>query len=180
MKWYLHNMNEKKTYTVILFTQNLPGVLYRIADLFLRRKINIESLTVSELDEAQMSRFTIVVNLDKATIEKLVKQLYRIIEVVKVYEKTDGEIFYLNLILLKISAPSGQARLDIENIARMSHATISFVGHDYLIIQKTGTEEEIHNLFTVLKPFGIKEHVRSGRIAVLKDDINLHLEKSTD
>jgi len=161
-------MQDKKLYTVILFTQNLPGVLYRIADLFLRRKVNIESLTVSELEEMQMSRFTIVVKLDQATIEKLVKQLYRIIEVVKVYEKTDDELFYLDLILLKVSIETVAKREEVESLARLTHAVISYVDQDYLIIQKAGTEEEINHLFTVLKPFGIKEHVRSGRIAVFK------------
>lgn len=169
-------MNDKRVYTVIIFSQNLPGVLYRIADLFLRRKINIESLTVSELEEEKMSRFTIVVHVEPATIEKLVKQLYRIIEVIKVYEKTDDELLYLDTAMFKVSAKNNQSRMEIEDITRLSSAKINFVGSDYIVVEKSGTDEDIRNLLSLLKPLGIKESVRSGRIAVLKDG-NAPVEK---
>lgn len=82
----------KQNYTIIAITENKPGVLYRIADLFLRRKINIESLTVTEIETKGISRFTIVVKTDKSLVEKIVKQLYRIIEVIKVFESTNDEL----------------------------------------------------------------------------------------
>src|ERR1700733_4327073 len=96
-------MEEEKLYTIIIFTENKPGVLYRIADLLLRRKINIESLTVSEIETKGLSRFTIVVKADAHIIEKVVKQLYRIIEVVEVFEKTDEELLFKEISLIKVS-----------------------------------------------------------------------------
>src|SRR3990167_5211459 len=94
----------KQTYTITAFAENKPGVLYRIADLFLRRKINIESLTVSEVKNENLSRFTIVVYAEIALVEKIVKQLYRIIEVVKVVDSVDTDIIAREIALLKVSA----------------------------------------------------------------------------
>src|SRR6266436_3085311 len=96
-------MEEKKFYTIIIFTENKPGILYRIADAFLKRKINIESLTVSEIEARGMSRFTILVKGTKFEIEKISKQLYKIIEVVKVVETTDEELIFKELALFKVS-----------------------------------------------------------------------------
>src|SRR4029077_1768596 len=114
-----------KPYTIILFTENTPGVLYRIADLFLRRKVNIESLTVSEMDEQHLSRFTIVVRADKDIVEKIVKQLYRIIEVVKVMEKTDEDLLFRDIALIKVSTKTPEKRREVEDIARFFRAKIS-------------------------------------------------------
>lgn len=158
-----------KIYTIIIFTENKPGVLYRIADLFLRRKINIESLTVSEVEEKMLSRFTIVVKADERIIERVVKQLYRIIEVLKVMEKTDEELFYRDIALIKVFTKTAVKRREVEDAARLFQANISFIGKDFLVVEKSGTEEEIHSLYALLRPFGIKEYVRSGRIAVLKE-----------
>jgi acetolactate synthase I/III small subunit len=158
-----------KPYTIILFTENTPGVLYRIADLFLRRKINIESLTVSAMDEQNLARFTIVVKADAQIVEKIVKQLYRIIEVVKVLEKVDEELLSREVALIKVSAKTIDKRREVEDIARLCQAKISLVGQDFMVVEKAGTDEELHSLYSLLKPFGIKEYVRSGRIAVLKE-----------
>ncbi len=163
-------MTEIKNYTIIVFTENKPGILYRIADLFLRRKINIESLTVSEVQTHGLSRFTIVVKTDKSTVEKLVKQFYKIIEVVKVFENTDEELIYKELSFVKVVTKGPEQRREVEDLTYLFNATVTHVGRDFLIVQKAGTEEEINSLYLLLKPFGIREFVRSGRIAVLKDD----------
>ena len=108
-------MKSTKPYTIIIFAENKPGVLYRIADLFLRRKINIESLTVLEIESRGMSRFTIVlVKKDFHIIENVVKQLYRIIEVVKVFEKTDEELLFKEISLIKVATTSAEKRREIE------------------------------------------------------------------
>jgi len=163
-------MEQIKNYTIIIFTENKPGVLYRIADLFLRRKINIESLTVSEIEAKGLSRFTIVVKTDNHIVEKVVKQLYRIIEVVKVFEKTDEELLYKELSLLKVATKNPDQRREVEDLAYLFRAKIVYVGNDFLTIEKSGSEEEIHSLYSLLKPFGMKEYVRSGRIALAKDE----------
>ncbi|HSX09520.1 MAG TPA: acetolactate synthase small subunit [Candidatus Saccharimonadales bacterium] len=161
-------MEEEKLYTIIIFTENKPGVLYRIADAFLKRKINIESLTVSEIEAQGMSRFTVRVKGTKLAIEKISKQLYKIIEVVKVLEKTDEELVYKEIALFKVSTADPQKRRSVEDLARLAKAEIIRVDKEFLIVEKSGTEEEIESLYVLLKPFGIKEYVRSGRIAVLK------------
>lgn len=162
-------MKDVKAYTIVIFTENKPGVLYRIADLFLRRKINIESLTVSEIESKTLSRFTIVVKANPHIIEKVVKQLYRIIEVVKVFEKTDEQLLFREISLIKVSTKSPDHRREVEDLAYLFRAKIIYVGNDFLTVEKAGSEEEINSLHSLLKPFGIKEFVRSGRIALTKD-----------
>lgn len=158
-----------QNYTVIAFTKNKPGILYRVSDLFLRRKINIESLTVSETEIKGVSRFTIVVHTDKSTIEKIVKQLYRIIEMIKVFESEDHDLIYKELAFIKVSTKNPIERKEVEDLALLFQAKINYVGPEYMVIEKTGTEDAISSLFNLLKPLGIKEFIRSGRIAISKD-----------
>ena len=161
-------MSEIKLYTIIIFTENKPGVLYRIADMFLKRKINIESLTVSEVEASGSSRFTVSVRASKIAIEKITKQLYKIIEVVKVIEQTDEALIFREIALVKVGIKNAKDRREIENFALLFNAKIAFVDANSLVVEKSGTEEEINSLYTRLKPFGIKEYVRSGRIALVK------------
>lgn len=156
-------------YTIIVFTENKPGILYRIADLFLRRRINIESLTVSETETRGISRFTIVVDQSQDIVEKVIKQLYRIIEVVKVFEMKDSQIISREIAFIKVSTKTPDRRRDVVELAVLFGAKVTDVGHDYVIAEVTGTEDEIKSLFLALKPFGVKEFVQSGRIAVVKD-----------
>lgn len=160
-------------YTITAFAENKPGVLYRLADLFLRRKINIESLTVSETERHGISRFTLVVNAEKSLIDKTVKQIYRIVEVVKVFENEDKELIFKEIGFIKVSTKNPEKRREVEDIAMLFRAKITYVGSDFLVVEKSGTEEEITSLYTLLKPFGIKEFVRSGRIAVLKESASI-------
>lgn len=161
-------MNEEKLYTIIIFTENKPGILYRIADAFLKRKINIESLTVSEIEAQGMSRFTVTVKGTSQLIEKITKQLYKVIEVVKVLEKTDDELIFKEIAFIKVVTRDAQKRRQVEAITRLSKADVVSIGMGFLVIEKSGTEKEIDALYSLLKPFGIKEYVRSGRIALLK------------
>lgn len=157
----------KKNYTVTIFAHNEPGVLYRIADLFLRRKINIESLTVSEIETEGISRFTIVVLAEYDLVEKLVKQLYRIIEITKVIDNVDDDLIIREISLFKIHARNLASRKEIEQLSKLSKAKIIKVKADYLVIEIYGTEKQITDFYALMKPFGIKEFVRSGRIALV-------------
>ncbi len=157
-------------YTIIAFSENTPGVLYRIADLFLKRKINIESLTVSDTQTDNISRFTLVVNANTQIIERIVKQLYKIVEIIKVFDKTDSDLIFKELAFFKISTKNPQLRNEIEKLCQLFNAKVIYVGKDFLVIEKSGSEETINSLQLILKPYGIIEFVRSGRIAVLKDD----------
>lgn len=159
----------KKLYTITAFTENTPGVLYRIANLFLRRKINIESLTVSEVKDHDHSRFTIVVLAEAMLVEKIVKQLYRIIEVVKVIDSTDESVIAREIALVKVSANTHEKRKEIEHLITISQfARIISVEKSALVIEKTGTEKEINEFYELMRPFGIKEFVQSGRIAIFR------------
>lgn len=157
-------------YTIIAFAYNTPGVLNRMSDLFTRRKINIESLTVSETEQHGISRFTIVVSSDPGKIEKVTKQLYKIIEMIKVFEMTDEQLIFKEIAFIKVTAKTPQQRKDIEQTAKLFGATIVHVAYDYVVLEITGSEIETQSLFLQLKPYGIKEFVKSGRIAVLKDE----------
>lgn len=159
---------ENKRYTIITFAENKPGVLYRIADLFLRRKINIDSMTVSETETPGISRFTIVVSASFSLIEKITKQLYRIIEVVKVFKSEDQELLFKEIALIKVTTKNPVARSEVANAVSLSKGSIVHVGNDFMVVEKTGSEEEIDSLHELLRPYGIKEFVRSGRIALLK------------
>lgn len=157
-------------YTITVFSENKPGILYRLADLFLRRKINIESLTVSDTDTENLSRFTIVVRSERDLVEKVVKQLYKIIEVAKVVDNTDDELVFKEIALIKVHAKNLEKRREIENLSHLMNAKIVYVSSDALVVEQTGSEEEIKSLYELLKPFGVKEFVRSGRISVFKEN----------
>jgi len=155
-------------YTIIVFSENKPGVLYRIADLFLRRRINIESMTVSEIEEQKMSRFTITVDANGSLVERIVKQIYRIIEVLKVIENTDSDLLIREVALYRVSTNTPEKRSQINEIVTMTKATIIHFSKGEVTISFAGTEEETQNLKALLQPFGMKEFVRSGRIAFTK------------
>lgn len=155
-------------YTITVLTENKPGVLNRISDLLLRRKINIESLTVSETEQDGISRFTILIKGEELLVEKVVKQLYKVIEVTKVYESLDSDIVFKEIALFKVASENGDKRREIGDIANMVGGKIVHLNPTEVFIEKTGTEEEINNVFVILKPYGIKSFVRSGRIALRK------------
>ncbi len=163
-------LTDLNLYTIIIFAENKPGVLYRISDLFLRRKVNIESLTVSETEQPGISRFTVAVNADRQLVDRTVKHLYRIIEVVKVMAKSNSELVYKEVALIKVSVKDKKQEYEIGKIAHEFHTPIVLNRAGSITVELTGSEKEVNLLFSKLKPFGILEFVRSGRIAVLKDD----------
>lgn len=157
------------TYTLCVFTENSIGLLNKITIIFTRRRINIESLTVSETERKGISRFTIVIQHEKREeVEKLVRQIRKIVEVLAVFGYLNEDIVYNEIALFKIATPLGSKPLDIDTINRVHKAWVVYWGLDYVAIQKTGTELEIREFFKYLKPYGIYEFVRSGRVAVAK------------
>lgn len=158
-------------YTIIVFSENKPGVLYRIADLFLRRRINIESLTVSEAGDSKLSRFTITVSADGILVEKIVKQIYRIIEVIKVVDAIDEQLVVNEVALIKVSTNSPKKRKEVNEIVKLSGAKITHFNKTDVTISLSGTPEEIRNLKDLCTSYGVKEFVRSGRIALVKGEM---------
>lgn len=162
------------TYTICVFTANTIGLLNRITIIFTRRRINIESLTVCETERVGVSRFTIVIKHElRDDVEKLVRQIRKIVEVLAVFGYLDNEIVFNEIALFKVATPLGGKRLDVELLNKQFKAWVVYWGLDYVVIEKTGTEIEIQTLFDYLAPYNILEFVRSGRVAVGKTEKGL-------
>ena len=155
-----------RSFTISAFTENTPGVLQRLTILFTRRKVNIDSLTVSETEVPGLSRFTIVVRTEPELIRVIAKQINRIIEVVDVFVAENHDLIYKEIAFFRVAAESPQQRSELEELAHRYGAAMVFAKDNYLVIEKTGTEEQISSLFLLLEPYGMKEFVRSGRIAI--------------
>jgi acetolactate synthase-1/3 small subunit len=157
------------SYTICVFTENTIGILNKITTILTRRRINIDSLTVSETERKGISRFTIVIHHEsREAVEKLVRQIRKVIEVLAVFGYLNEDIAYNEIAMFKISTPIGAKPLDIETINKVYKAWVVYWDLSYVIIQKTGTEEEIFEFFDYIKPHEILEFVRSGRVAVSK------------
>ncbi len=157
-----------KLYTISAFTENTIGLLNRITIIFTRRRINIESLSVSETERSGISRFTIVVKTDRETTEKLVKNIRKIIEVLAVFAYENHSLVYNEMALYKFAFEKPETKTLLESLANEHKARVVFTEKNILIIEKSGTEEEIYAFFHIVKPYGILEFVRSGRIALTK------------
>ncbi|SFW45761.1 acetolactate synthase, small subunit [Sinomicrobium oceani] len=161
------------TYTISVYSENNIGLLNRISAIFLKRHINIESLTVSESEIENVSRFVIVAAMDEDQVRKIVGQLEKQIEVIKAYYHTDEETIYQETALFKIKSSLLFDERQIQNIIKQSNANIVTVAREFFVIEKTGRRHETDALYDELVPFGIMQFVRSGRIAVSKTEMNI-------
>ncbi len=160
-------MGERRQHILSLLVQNKSGVLARIAGLFSSRGYNIDSLAVGETEEPNLSRITLVTSGDEAIIEQIRKQLNRLIDVIKVYEFAEEDYLERDLMLLKVNAPAGK-RGEVMQIADVFRGKIVDVGAKHVVIELSGPERKINAMIDLLRPFGIKEMVRSGRIALTR------------
>ncbi len=160
-----------KTYTVSIYTENNIGLLNRISAIFQRRHINIESLSASESEIDDVFRWTLVVQVTEAQIKKIIGQIERQIEVIKAYYHTDEETIFTESALFKIKSDLLFDERQIQNIIKDSHARIVTVNKQFFVLEKSGLRAEIELLYRELKPFGIMQFVRSGRIAVTKSEM---------
>lgn len=154
-------------HTLSVLVENQPGVLTRVAGLFSRRGYNIESLAVGETHEPTISRMTIVVDGDDQVIEQVVKQLDKLVDVIDVRDISTDEHVDRELVLLKVKAEA-DVRGEIMQIVDIFRARIVDIGHNTLIIECTGDEGKIRAIEKSLKPFGILELVRTGKIAMVR------------
>ena len=153
--------------TLVALMADRPGVLSRVSNLFRRRNYNIESLTVGHSETPNISRMTIVVHANDAVLEQVIKQLYTLVDVTKVSEITDQEAVIRELALIKIHAPSGK-RAEIKQLVDIFRAQIIDVSHDSMTVEITGTEDKVDSLIEILRPFGLKELTRTGRVAMAR------------
>ncbi len=156
----------KKQFTLTAFVENTPGVLHRLTIIFTRRRVNIESLTVSETEEHHISRFTIVVRLEEYLVPTIVRQLSRIIEVRRAFASEDEDLLFREIALITVRTGSAEAVRQVAELAREHGARTALTEPGQTILEKTGAETEIDALRELFEPYGIQEFVRSGRIAI--------------
>ncbi len=154
-------------HTMVALVADRPGVLNRVASLFRRRGFNIDSIAVGHTEQKGVSRMTIVVNGDEATIEQVRKQLDKVIDVIKLSDITESSIVDRELALIKVRS-TPETRSEIMQIVDIFRAKIVDVAPDSVIIEVTGDTDKIDSLFNLLHNFGIKEMARSGRLAMTR------------
>ncbi|MCX6090952.1 MAG: acetolactate synthase small subunit [Candidatus Atribacteria bacterium] len=157
---------------ISVLVENRPRVLARVASLFARRGYNIESLAVGPTQDPAISRITLVVRGDEDILEQMTKQLYKLIDVIKVGDFTQTSFVDRELALIKVSAPSN-LRGEIVQTAEIFRARIVDVGEKSLLIEVTGTSDKIDALEQLLKKYGIVEMTRTGRIVLSRGSQSL-------
>ena len=158
-------MTTTVTHTLSVLVEDKPGVLARVAALFSRRGFNIVSLAVSPTDDERFSRMTIVVDAESAPLEQITKQLNKLINVIKIVEQDDDNMVARQLALIKVRADAGSRSQVIEAV-NLFRAKIIDVSNESLTVEATGTEEKLEALLRVLEPYGIRETVQSGVVAL--------------
>ena len=158
-------------HTLVALVEDKPGVLNRMVSLFRRRGFNIESIAVGHSETPHLSRVSIVVNGSTAMVEQVRKQLDKLIDVVRVSDITAEKITVRELALVKVKATSA-TRSEIIEIADIFRANIVDVGADSLTIEITGDEDKIESMLKLLKGFGIREIARTGRIAMVRGNLD--------
>ncbi len=154
-------------HTIAVILENKSGTLTRVTGLFARRGYNIKSLAVGETDIPGLSRITLVVNGDKNVIEQVSKQLYKLIDVVKVVDLTEEQYVDRELILIKVNVTPA-TRAEIMQTVEVFRARVVDMGKDAFVIESTGDSGKIQALIAALNVYGIGEIVRTGKIAVAR------------
>ncbi|MEW5952170.1 MAG: acetolactate synthase small subunit [Bacillota bacterium] len=154
-------------HTLAVLVENNPGVLARVAGLFSRRGYNIDSLAVGRTDNPTVSRMTIVVEGDARVLEQVTKQLHKLVDVIKISDVTSDEYVDRELVMIKVAADPAQ-RGEIMQIADVFRARIVDLGKKTLTLECTGNDGKINAFEESLRPYGIKELVRTGKIAMLR------------
>ena len=164
---------ELKKYTISVYSENNVGLLNRISAIFLKRHINLDSFSSSESEIKDVYRFVIVVKLDTNKINNLVKQIEKQIDVIKAFYHTDEETIFQESALYKVKSNSLFEERKIQNIIKQSQANIVTVSPKFFVIELTGFREETEKLYNDLKPLGLLQFVRSGRISVTKEKMGI-------
>lgn len=165
---------DKKEFTISLFTENSIGLLGRIAGIFSRRKINIESLNTSPSEVDGIHRFTIVIHEAEEVVRKLCRQMEKQIEVLKAYYNTDDEIVWQEQALFKVPAHIVTEKVYVERLLRQYGANAVVIRNDYIVFETSGHREEIDKLTDELTKYKLIEFVRSARIAIIKNSEGFH------
>ena len=158
-------------HTMSVLVENHFGVLARVAGMFSSRGYNIDSLSVGVTEDPATSRMTVVVTGDENVLEQIVKQLNKLVEVIQVDDLTAEDHVERELVMVRVDG-GGKARSEIIEIATIFRARIVDMGADAIITEVTGTEDKVNAFIDMMRPFGITELVRTGRIAIARTPKN--------
>ncbi len=168
-------METEQEYIITVFSENKVGLLSQITTVFTCRNVNIESLTTSESALPGIHKFTIVVRTTPETVEKVVRQIEKKIDVLKAFVYRPEELVQQEIALYKVTRSNS-----VEQLVRRHNVRILEVDTDYIVVEKTGHKEETQQLFRLLQPYGVQQFVRSGTVAVIKSRrelLNEYLEE---
>jgi acetolactate synthase I/III small subunit len=160
---------QKQEYNISVYTENQIGLLTRIAIIFSRRKINIESLNTSPSEIESIHRFNIVITETEDVVRKVCRQIEKQVEVLKVYYNTNADVIWQEMALYKVPTEEIAEKALVERLLRENGARVVVIRTDYTVFETTGHREETDALITKLQPYGLIEFVRSARIAIIKD-----------
>jgi acetolactate synthase I/III small subunit len=152
-------------HTLSVLVENKPGVLARIAGLFSRRGFNIDSLAVGPTEHPEVSRMTIVVNVEESPLEQVTKQLNKLVEVIKIVELDGAASVSRELLLVKVKADAA-TRGQVLEIVQLFKAKVVDVATDAVTIQVTGNQDKLDDFLRIVEPFGVRELVQSGMVAI--------------
>lgn len=161
-------------HTISILVENQAGVLARIAGLFARRAYNIDSLAVGVTEDEAVSRVTIVADGDQHTLEQILKQLNKLIDVIKVRSFTEKELLSRELVMVKVNCTPAQ-RAELISVAEITEAKISDISVNTVTLELSDYNAKIKNFEELLRPYGIKEIVRTGTIAIQRGSASLNL-----
>jgi acetolactate synthase I/III small subunit len=164
----------KQEYTITVHTENHIGLLNRIAIIFSRRKINVESMNTSPSEIPGIHRFSIVINESEEVVIKLVRQIEKQVEVLKARYNTNDEIIWQELALYKVSTDMITEKIKVERLLREYGARAVVIRKDYVIFEVSGHREETERLVKFFEPYGLIEFVRSARVAITKASRGFH------
>ena len=153
------------THTISVLVENKPAALMRITSMFARRGFNIESLAVGPTERHEVSRITMRVNCEQETLEQIQKQMHKLVNVLRVQELEPGEAVERELLLIKVAA-APERRAELIALGDVFHARVIDLGPDALIFEVVGTAEELESFEELVRPHGIKELVRTGRVGL--------------
>ncbi len=169
----------KQEFTITLFSENHIGILSRITLILTRRQINIESITASESAVSGVHMLTMVVRTTPEMVQKISRQIEKVVDVLKVFVHTSSEIICQEMALYKVTTRGLMSGSMIGDIVRKYHATILEVTPEYMVVEKSGTRAEIKELLSLLEPCGVLQFVSSGRVAVTRQvkELNAYLRE---
>ena len=170
-------METGKTKVISVLVENKPGVLHGISNLFRRRNFNIESITVGPTQQQGISRMTITINGDEKTIDQVIKQVAKQIDVLKVDELSQGNFVMRELALIKVNVPTTKERSDIINCVEVFRGRIIDVSTDSLTVEITGTPDKIDAFLNLMKTYGVIELARTGITALARGAKSIRIDE---